>query len=329
MSPKAFLRASAALLCAAAVPALAQTTDQTGTPAAAADEQGVADIIVTANRRAENLQEVPISVAAFTGETLKIQGVVSVVDLPQITPGLGFTRTLVGTNAFLRGVGTTSAGYSTEVPIATYVDGLYMPNSAASSFSFNNVERIEVLKGPQGTLYGRNTTGGLIHVITKEPGDVTSIDASASYANYDTVQLNFYGSTPLSDTLAANFSALYINQEDGWGRNVFLGTEAYNFHDIGFQGKLQWKPGPDTKITLRGFYDKVKTDQGNNAGIYPGSTATDGTTYLGKYNVRTRIDPFVSDPRASGTIPPATAAALPPDEPPAMREGSWGLRQGP
>jgi iron complex outermembrane receptor protein len=118
----------------------------------------VADIIVTANKRAENLQKVPISIAAFTAKAIDTQGIKSVVDLPQLTPGLGFTRTLVGTNAFLRGVGTTSAGYSTESPIATYVDGLYMPNSAASSFSFNNIERIEVLKGPQGTLYGRNTT---------------------------------------------------------------------------------------------------------------------------------------------------------------------------
>src|SRR5690606_11009343 len=175
-----------------------------------------------APRRSERLQEVPISIAAFTGEALKSQGVVNVVDLPQITPGLGFTRTLVGTNAFLRGVGTTTAGYSTEVPIATYVDGLYMPNSAASSFAFNNIERIEVLKGPQGTLYGRNSTGGLIHVITKEPGRTAEVDASLSYANYDTVQANFYGSTPLSDTLAVNFAALYINQGKGWGRNLFL-----------------------------------------------------------------------------------------------------------
>jgi len=305
MSPKAFLRATTAALCMVAAPAWAAGQDApapAGQDAAQADDQGVADIIITANRRSENLQDVPISVAAFTGETLKTQGVVNVVDLPQITPGLGFTRTLVGTNAFLRGVGTTSAGYSTEAPIATYVDGLYLPNSAAASFSFNNVERIEVLKGPQGTLYGRNTTGGLIHVITKEPGAVTSVDASASYANYDTVQLNFYGSTPISDTLAVNFAALYINQGDGWGRNVFTGNEAYKFKDLGFQGKILWKPGPDTKITLRGFYDKVETDQGNNAGVYRGSTATDGTTYLGEYNVRTRIDPYATQRQYSVSL---------------------------
>src|SRR3546814_16375350 len=83
----------------------------------------------------------------------------------------------------------------TELPVATYLDGLYLPNAAAAAFSFNNIQRIEVLKGPQGTLYGRNTTGGLIHVITKDPGDDVSVDASASYGNYATTQLNFYGRT--------------------------------------------------------------------------------------------------------------------------------------
>lgn len=307
MSPKTCLRAGAALLAIAAAPAWAAEQQE---PPAAQDQdvgatsgdQGVEEIIVTANRRVENMQQVPISIAAFTGQTLKAQGVVNVVDLPQLTPGLGFSRTLVGTNAFLRGVGTTSAGYSTESPIATYIDGLYLPNSAASSFSFNNVERIEILKGPQGTLYGRNTTGGLIHVITKEPGDVASADMSVSFANYDTVQANFYGSTPITDTLAVNFAALYIDQGDGWGRNIFLDTPSYKFHDVGFQGKLRWKPGPDTTITLRGFYDKVKTDQGNNTGVYPGSIATDGTPYSGRYVTHTRIEPFATQRQYSVSL---------------------------
>jgi iron complex outermembrane receptor protein len=300
MSAKGIFLGSAAMLAFCAAPAWA-AVEQARRPAAQPEattnatdnsDPGIGEIIVTANKRAQNQQVVPISIVAFTGESLKTQGVMNVVDLPQITPGLGFTRTLVGTNAFLRGVGTTSAGYSTEAPIATYIDGLYLPNSAASSFSFNNVERIEVLKGPQGTLYGRNTTGGLIHVITKEPGDVASVDASASYASYNTVQLNFYGSTPISDTLSANFAALYINQHDGWGRNLFTGQDVYTFKDIGFQGKLQWKPDADTKVTLRGFYDKIETDQGNAVAVYPGSVGTDGSTYPGEYLINTRLTPF-------------------------------------
>ena len=250
------------------------------------------EIIVTANKRAENLQKVPIAISAFNAETLAKQGVKSVIDLPQLTPGLGFTRTLVGTNAFLRGVRTTSAGCSTEVPIATYVDRLYLPNSAASSFSFNNIERIEVLKGPQGTLYRRNTTGGLINVITKEPGSIVAVDASASYVNYNTAQLNFYGPVPLSDTVAANFAALYIDQADGWGKNVFTGLDAFKIRDLGFQGKIRWQAGPDTKFTLRGFYDRLETDQGNAVTVYPGSVDLGGAVFPGKYKINSRITPF-------------------------------------
>lgn len=301
------MRASALFLATTALTALsapstafatqADTTPQTaGTQipqGSEADEQsGVEEIIVTANKRAENQQDVPISIAAFTGETLKTLGIQSTVDLPQVTPGLSLTRTLVGSNAFLRGVGTTTAGYSTEVPIATYIDGLYLPNSAASSFSFNNIERIEVLKGPQGTLYGRNTTGGLIHVITKEPGRVASVDMAASYASYDTVQANFYGSTPISDTLAANVALLYIDQGDGWGRNQFLGTDAFKFHDFGAQAKLRWEPGPNTRITLRGLYDRTVTDQGNSGFIFPGSVGADGSRNLGEFQVAYRIQPI-------------------------------------
>jgi iron complex outermembrane receptor protein len=284
---------AAAVTAALLAPCSAMAEDAAAQAAPAQDgAPSVADIIVTANKRAENLQKVPISIAAFTAKAIDTQGIKSVVDLPQLTPGLGFTRTLVGTNAFLRGVGTTSAGYSTESPIATYVDGLYMPNSAASSFSFNNIERIEVLKGPQGTLYGRNTTGGLIHVITKEPGDVTAVDTSVSYGNYNTVQANFYGSTPLSDTVAVNLAALYVNQADGWGRNQFTGQEAYKFKDVGVQGKIRWQAAPDTKLTLRGFFDKVETDQGNAVAMYPGSVGTDGSTYGGKYQINSRLTPF-------------------------------------
>jgi iron complex outermembrane recepter protein len=258
----------------------------------AINESGVGDIIVTANKRSENLQKVPISISAFDGKTLAKLGISNTNDLPQITPGLNQSRSIVGVNAYLRGVGQNSAGYTTELPVATYIDGLYLPNAAAAAFSFNNVERIEVLKGPQGTLYGRNTTGGLIHVITRDPGNEPAIDASASYSNYDTVQLNFYGSAPLGETLAANIAAVYINQADGWGRNAFTGNEAYTFKDMGIQGKLQWRPGPDTTITLRGFYDRTKSDQGLNGQIYPGSVGADGSGYLGQYVINERRDPF-------------------------------------
>lgn len=258
-----------------------------------AADRGIGEIVVTASRRFENQQKVPIAISAFKGETLTTLGVLNTVDLPQLTPGLSFIRTLGGVNAYLRGIGTSSSGYTTEPPVATYVDGVYLPNSGAAAFGFNNIERVEILKGPQGTLYGRNTIGGVISVITREPGREPSLDVSAGYANYDTVNLSVYGSTPLTDTLSANLAGTYSHQGTGWGRNIYLGTDAFKSKDLGFQGKLKWAPGSDTTITLRGFYDRYETDQGVAFAIFPGSVATDGSGYLGEYRINAQVPPDV------------------------------------
>ncbi|MDB5579225.1 MAG: hypothetical protein JWR80_4401 [Bradyrhizobium sp.] len=296
------LSTAAAQSATPAPPLAGQSIAGAAGPASDEDQTGIGEIIVTANRRAENQQSVPITISAFKGETLTALGVRSTVDLPQLTPGLNLTRTLAGSNTFLRGVGTTNSGYTTESPVATYIDGLYLPNAAASAFNFNNIERIEVLKGPQGTLYGRNTTGGLVQVITKDPGDVASLDVSAGYGNYDTTQLNFYGSTPIATNLAGNIAVNFTDQADGWYRNIFLNTDAFKYKDVGVQGKLKWTPGPDTKVTLRGFYDRVRSDQGNFAGVFPGSLGIDGTPYLGKGNFASRITPFVRQRQANVSL---------------------------
>lgn len=295
---------SSAMYAAAAAAAAAPPAPDSVSPGAnvandASDGRGVGDIVVTASRRSENQQKVPIAISAFKGETLTTLGVLNAIDLPQLTPGLSFIRTLGGVNAYLRGIGTTSSGYTTEPPVATYVDGVYLPNSGAAAFGFNNIERIEVLKGPQGTLYGRNTIGGVISVITREPGRDQSLDASASYANYNTVNLSFYGSTPLTDTLAANFAATYSHQGTGWGHNIALGTDAFKAGDLGFQGKIKWTPAPDTTITLRGFYDRYETDQGVAFAIFSGSVATDGSGYLGEYRINAQVPPNVIQRQAN------------------------------
>ena len=173
------------------------------TTAAASAGTAVADVVVTASRRSESLQKVPINVIAVQGETLDALKITNTADLPQLAPGLTVVRS-GGIIPFIRGVGTATSGFTTEIPVAVYLDGVYQPNASSGLFSFNNIERIEVLKGPQGTLYGRNSTGGLINIITREPGDTPRLDASAAYGNYQTVDLKFYGSVPLADNLAAN-----------------------------------------------------------------------------------------------------------------------------
>src|SRR5690606_23004920 len=128
------------------------------------------DIVVTAQKRSERLQDVPVSVSAVTASQLIAQGGTGTADLAVAVPGLTIQRSANNGNLFLRGVGSNLYGPAAEQPVALIVDGVYMPSPEANIFDFNNIERIEVLKGPQGTLFGRNTTGGLIHVVTRDPG---------------------------------------------------------------------------------------------------------------------------------------------------------------
>ncbi len=251
---------------------------------------GVQDIVVTATRRSANLQTVPATVTAFQANTLTSLGVRTVGDVQNVVPGLVVNRLGEGINLYLRGVGTTSAGYTTEPPVAVYIDGFYLPNPGSSVFSFNNIERIEVLKGPQGTLYGRNTTGGLINVITRDPASRPALDASLSYGNYDTFAQNLYGSAPLTDNLAVNVAITHTKQADGWGRNLFTGNQNLTLEETGVQAKLRWEPTNGTKVTLRGMYVHVDTDQGDVEAIYPGAVGTDGTPYLGRYRNADRRD---------------------------------------
>ncbi|MFM2272108.1 MAG: hypothetical protein RL702_1173 [Pseudomonadota bacterium] len=156
----AWLAASAlgGTLCAA--PALAQ---QTGADEAAA---APGEIIVTAQRRAERLQEVPLAISAFTGESLQSQGITSTRDLTIVTPGLNFTQSSFSPQPTIRGIGTRGVSASEESVVPVYVDGVYQPFLASTVMELNNVERIEVLRGPQTALYGRNSTGGAINIIT-------------------------------------------------------------------------------------------------------------------------------------------------------------------
>ena len=250
-----------------------------GVPAKA----GVEEIIVTATRRSANLQTVPLSVTAIQANTLTAQGVRTVADLPRLVPGLSTTRGSASTNLYLRGVGTSSSGFNTESSVATYIDGYYLPNTASTLFSFNNIERVEVLKGPQGTLYGRNATGGLVNVITRDPTNVTRVDASIGYGNYDTLSLNLYAATPISDTVSAGVAVTRTKQRDGWGRNQFTGHENMKLEETGVQVKIRWSPSSRTRITLEGMYTHLNTDEGLVDGIYPGSKGTDGTPFLGRY----------------------------------------------
>ena len=286
------------LLCCtslAAIPqiAIAQTASDTAPPEQSSEvdatQTGLQDIIVTATRRSVDLQKVSGTIVALTSQSLKALNVEDVLDLPALVPGL-IAQPSGGNNLFLRGVGSASTGFN-EAQTAVYIDGLYLANPAAGITSFNNVERIEVLKGPQGTLYGRNVTGGLISVITKDPSFEPHADMSFGYGNYDTATMKFYGSTALSDTVAGSVAVYGQRQDKGWTRNLFLGTRDQQSEEIGVQAKLLWRPGDGTKISTSFIYDGGNRDFGFVRQSAPGTLASDGTPYLGRHRYVSRIDP--------------------------------------
>src|SRR6202790_3349025 len=150
------------------------------------------EVIVTAQRRSENLQNVPIALTALSADQLAQAGINSTTELGLVTPALTIVNQAGNLLPHIRGIGTTAFGAGFENPIAVYVDEVYLAASDAALLTLNNIAQVEVLKGPQATLYGRNATGGLIQITTKDPQTTFSGDASLGYGNYQTVDMKAY-----------------------------------------------------------------------------------------------------------------------------------------
>jgi iron complex outermembrane receptor protein len=207
-----FLLASVA---AAALGAFAPATfAQETQPAEAGASEGLQEIVVTAQRREENLQKAAIPVNAVTGETLTSQGITQATDLTRLVPALQVAPASSFTQIYLRGVGTFGANAFAEQGVAFNLDGVYLSRPAAPAALFYDLERMEVLKGPQGTLYGRNATGGAVNLITTKPklGDVGGF-VTAEYGNYDAVKASGAINLPLGDKAAFRLSGQYVNRD--------------------------------------------------------------------------------------------------------------------
>lgn len=233
---------------------------------------GLEEIIVTAQRRQESLQDVPISVVALSADALEHRGVVDTIALPEVVPSVKYTSSGPSGIFFIRGVGNTNAGLGEEGANAFYVDGVFMPDLFQSVLMFNNIDRVEVLKGPQGTLFGRNSSGGLVHVITREPGPETEARIKVGYANYDKVTTQAYLGGALSDTVAADIALSTADQGDGWGRNLTDGSDVGKGWHGGVRSKIVWTPNETAKFTLAGDYMKLSSDTSNLWRLAPGST---------------------------------------------------------
>ncbi len=222
----------------------------------------IEEIIVTAQKREENIQDVPISISAFSADALDVRGLTNVRDLALATPGLQFTDLAGYTLIYLRGVGTDAFIPSADPSVATYVDGIYFPSAHSLTQSFGALERIEILKGPQGTLFGRNSTGGAINVITRKPGPDPETDIQLSYARFDDFKSRVYTNLPLTDTFAASVSVLY-NLADSY-YTLDNPTDDKLLKDLtrGARVKLHWYPSDDFEATLTG----IRAEQNGSTG---------------------------------------------------------------
>ena len=246
----------------------------------------LAEVVVTAQKREEPLQKVPVTVTAISGSELMQDGLLDVRSLEAAVPGLTLTEAGSTVAPYLRGIGSNSTDPSNEPSVATYIDGVYIPSGASNFFEFNNIERIEVLRGPQGTLFGRNATGGVIQVITKDPTHEASADASVSYGNYDSINASLYATGGLSSDLAANVALLYNDQGNGFGHNLYTGGETHKQDDLEVRSKLLFTPADSTKMLLILSYAHPHGTQ-IDFQLTPQTAAARDLPYPGRYNTDT------------------------------------------
>lgn len=276
-----------------------------GQAAAPTDESAgqLQDIIVTAQRRSERLQDVPVAISVVTAETIAKMGITGTTALQQTTPGLDITQQGSGATPFLRGVGSPDGTAGSASSVGIYVDGVYMAAQSAELFAFNDIERIEVLKGPQGTLFGENTTGGAIQILTKDPSHTPSADIGFGFANYRTYRGSLYATTGITDNVAIDVSAYANDSLDGWGHNLVSGNDAYRANDYGIRSKLLWTPDSATEVRLSADYSQARSGLGISTMLVPGALSFDGvTTNHGFYNITSGLDPYLTQQFWGGNL---------------------------
>ena len=232
----------------------AQDRERAGNPEPRVEEPGT--IVVTAQRREEAEVDVPISITTLGAEQLEAANVTELSDITTVTPGLRFDRQSQFVQPTIRGIGTSilTAGGGSNVGI--YVDGFYSPNPAEADFELMNVESVQVLKGPQGTLFGRNTTGGAILIDTADPSFAPAVAGRVSYGSFNAFRAQAYATTGLTDTIAVDIEGLY-SSGDAFQRNLATGKRDRSYENWQVRAGLLAELGPVT-ATLR--YQHAETD---------------------------------------------------------------------
>jgi iron complex outermembrane receptor protein len=270
-------------------------------PAAALAQEASSDsdtptletVVVTAQKRTEDIQNVPISITALSAQALSQAGATGIQDIGMLTPGLQMNSTNGFLTPSIRGVGTNAGGAGLENSVALYVDGVYIGSAPAALLTLSDISQIQVLRGPQGTLFGRNATGGAILVQTLDPVDRPTGTADVSYGNYDTSTVDAYLSDGIAQGLSADISAHVSLQGNGYGRNLYDGSWANRQNlDSAYRSKWLYRPDADTAVRLSfDYYDRYG-NLGLSTRIVPGTAPTFTPPYGGSpWDIDTPIDP--------------------------------------
>lgn len=274
----------ASLAIAIAVPAYAQ--DQA--PAAQESTGGIQEIVVTAQKRAEDVQDVPIAITAFSSEALQERAVGNVSALSGITPNVTldastpFSGSSAVLGATIRGIGSSDFAFNIDSAVGVYLDGVYLGRSIGANQDLLDVERIEVLKGPQGTLFGRNTIGGAISIVTRNPGDEFRVTGDVTVGSYDRMQVRGMVELPITKGLSSSLAFSMLNRKGYQKREAYPGDAGdYDSWELfpasgyesasrqggddtwNLRGKLRWDNGDAFRATLTGDFTKI--DQSSTA----------------------------------------------------------------
>ncbi len=317
------------LACSAAAIFASGAVAQTVGVDATGGGSGLDEIVVTAQKRAENVQDVPIAIAAFGGEAIQQRGISDVSQLSSITPsvvldaGTPFAGSGAALGATIRGIGQNDFAVNVDPGVGVYLDGIYLARTVGANVALPDVERVEVLKGPQGTLFGRNTIGGAINIVTHEPGDEFRFKGSVTTGRFERLDVAGTADIPLSETLKSSIT-FASNHRDGFVKRVpytqagpYVQEPNTLYREVGYdssnreggvgdwslRGKLKWEAAPSLKVTVTGDYYKQNTSglpnivldvlddfpgdlAGPGAPLVPGSALTPGTGYnfAGLYN---------------------------------------------
>jgi len=302
-SSRVYQRRSLAACIRLALPILLITAGNAGaqTPTeASADEQqaeGLESIIVTARRREESLQDTPVAITALSADALDRQQIVSTTDLDKIAPNIQFHSygTLTGNNSaaqvFIRGIGQTDATPAVDPGVGVYIDDVYMGRAVGAAMEFRDIANVQILRGPQGTLFGRNTIGGAVLLNSNEPG--TDAGSSVRVGAGEDGLLEAFGAfdLPLSDTWSARV-ALGMKQRDGYVTRVSDGKDLGDEDMQTGQVALRWQPAESFSLTLRGDY--TKEDENGSPFVF--AAMNEAATFVGAASIAAGcpniLDPF-------------------------------------